>query len=37
VTKVTVNESLAADRFDLQAPAGAEVVHLGDAAGDKKP
>ena len=37
VTKVTVNESLAPDRFDLQPPAEAEVVRLGDAAGDKKP
>ena len=37
VTKIVLNEALAADRFDLQAPAGAEVIHLGDPAGDKKP
>jgi len=37
VTKITINESIAGDRFELQAPAGAEVVHLADAAEDKKP
>jgi len=37
VTRIAVNESLTADRFDLQAPPGAEVVHLTDAAESKKP
>jgi len=37
VTRIALNESLAADRFDLQAPPGAEVVHLTDRAEDKKP
>ena len=37
VTKVVVNETLTADRFELQPPAGAEVVHLGDASEEKKP
>lgn len=37
VTKIAVNETLEADRFNLQPPAGAEVVHVGESAGDKKP
>ena len=37
VTKIAVNESLEADRFTLQAPAGAEVVRVGENAEDKKP
>jgi hypothetical protein len=37
VTNITLNESLAADRFDLQAPQGAEIVHLADATEVKKP
>lgn len=37
VTKITLNEPLAAERFDLQPPAGAEVVHLTDAAEEKNP
>ena len=37
VTKVTMNETLGADRFALQTPQGAEVVHLTDMGDDKKP
>lgn len=37
VTKVTLNEALEADRFRLQAPAGVEVVHLGENGEAKKP
>ena len=37
VTKVSLNESMEADRFKLKAPAGAEVVHLADATEEKKP
>lgn len=37
VTKVSLNESLAADRFALEAPPSAEVVQLADSAEDKKP
>jgi hypothetical protein len=36
-TKVSLNETLSPDRFQLQPPDGAEVVHLKDAAEDKKP
>ena len=37
VTKVALNEPIALDRFQLQAPQGAEIVHLTDAPEDKKP
>lgn len=37
VSKVTLNETVDADRFRLQPPAGAEVVHLGEAGETKKP
>lgn len=37
VTKVTLNETLEADRFKLKAPAGAEVVHVGEGEEAKKP
>ena len=37
VTKVSLNEALAPDRFALEAPQGAEVVHLTDAPKDKTP
>jgi hypothetical protein len=37
VSKIALNQSLAADRFDLQAPPGAEVVHLTDGAENNKP
>jgi len=37
VTKIAVNESLEADRFKLQPPAAAEIVHVGENAEDKKP
>lgn len=37
ITKIAVNETIEADRFNLQPPAGAELVRVGDSAGDKKP
>ena len=37
VTKITLNGAIESDRFQLQAPQGAEVVHLSDSAEDKKP
>jgi hypothetical protein len=37
VSKIALNQSLAADRFELQAPPGAEVVHLSDRAENNKP
>jgi predicted small lipoprotein YifL len=37
VTKIALDESIAPDRFQLEAPQGAEIVHLSDAAEDKKP
>jgi hypothetical protein len=37
VAKIALNEPLEAGRFKLEAPAGAEVVHVSDASGDKKP
>jgi hypothetical protein len=36
-TKVALNESLAPDRFQLQAPEGTEITHLTDALEEKKP
>ena len=36
VTKITLNEPLTPDRFQLQPPAGAEVVHLADASRGQK-
>lgn len=37
VTKISLDEAIAADHFQIQAPDGVEVVHLTDAAEDKKP
>ena len=37
VTKITLNETIGADRFELKAPTGVEVVHLANATEDKKP
>lgn len=37
VEKISLNEPLEAERFKLEPPAGEEIVHLGDAAEDKKP
>ncbi len=37
VSKVTLNETVDADRFKLQAPAGVDVVHLGETGETKKP
>jgi hypothetical protein len=36
VTKIALNEPLTSDHFQLQPPAGADVVHLADAGEDKK-
>jgi hypothetical protein len=35
ITKVTLNEEIPAERFKLEQPAGAEVVRVGENAGDK--
>jgi hypothetical protein len=35
VTKITLNEEIPAERFRLEQPAGAEVVHVGDATENK--
>jgi hypothetical protein len=37
ISKITLNESLEADRFKLEAPAGAEVVHVGENPEEKRP
>jgi hypothetical protein len=37
ISKITVNETLSPDHFQLQPPAGAEVVHLTDAVEENKP
>lgn len=37
ITKITLNETLEADRFKLEAPAGAEMVRLGEDSEVKKP
>jgi len=37
VTKITVNEEIPAERFKLEQPAGAEVIHVGENAGEKQP
>jgi outer membrane lipoprotein-sorting protein len=35
MTKITMNEEIPAERFKLEQPAGAELVHVGDAAENK--
>ena len=37
VSKVSLNESIAPDRFQLDPPAGDEIVHLSDSPGGKRP
>jgi outer membrane lipoprotein-sorting protein len=37
ISKVSLNETLEADRFKVTAPAGVEVTHVGDGAEAKKP
>ena len=37
MTKVTVNDEIPAERFKLEQPAGAEVIHVGENAGEKQP
>jgi hypothetical protein len=37
ISKVTLNENLSPDHFQLQPPAGAEIVHLSDDRGENKP
>ena len=37
ISKINLNEALAADRFKLEAPAGAEVVHVGENSEEKRP
>jgi hypothetical protein len=37
ITKITLNEPMEASRFQLEPPAGAEIVKLSDSAGETKP
>jgi outer membrane lipoprotein-sorting protein len=37
VTKISLNEDIPAERFKLDQPAGAELVHVGDATENKQP
>jgi hypothetical protein len=37
ISKIALNQSLAPDRFKLEAPEGAEIVRLSDTSEDKKP
>jgi outer membrane lipoprotein-sorting protein len=37
ISKITLNEALEANRFKLEAPAGAEVVHVGENSEEKRP
>ena len=37
VSKVSLNESIAPDSFQLDPPAGGEIVHLSDSPGGKRP
>jgi outer membrane lipoprotein-sorting protein len=36
VTKVTLNDDIPLDRFKLEQPAGAEVIHVGESADEKQ-
>ena len=37
ISKIVLNETLEADRFKLESPAGAEVVHVGENSEEKRP
>jgi outer membrane lipoprotein-sorting protein len=37
ISKIALNEALEADRFRLEPPAGAEIVHVGENSADKRP
>jgi outer membrane lipoprotein-sorting protein len=37
ISKIALNETLEADRFKLEAPAGADVVHVGENSEGKRP
>jgi outer membrane lipoprotein-sorting protein len=37
ISKIALNETLEVDRFRLEAPAGAEVVHVGENSEEKRP
>jgi len=37
ISKIVLNEALEADRFKLEAPAGAEVVKVGESSEEKRP
>src|SRR5246127_4507207 len=37
ISKIVLNETLEADRFKLEAPAGSEVVHVGQNSEEKRP
>jgi hypothetical protein len=37
VSKIVLNSDIPADRFKLEQPSGSELVHVGEAAGNKQP
>jgi hypothetical protein len=37
ISKIALNEPLEADRFKLEAPAGAEIVRVGENSEEKRP
>jgi hypothetical protein len=37
ITKITVNDTLTAEQFKLDPPAGVEIVHVGDGSEEKRP
>jgi len=37
ISKIALNQALAPEQFKLEAPAGAEIVHVGEEPGDKRP
>ena len=37
ISKIALNEQLTAEQFKLEPPAGAEIVHVGEESGEKKP
>jgi outer membrane lipoprotein-sorting protein len=37
ISRIALNEMLDADRFKLEAPAGAEVVRVGENSAEKRP
>ena len=37
ISKIALNEPLRSEQFKLEAPTGAEIVHVGEESGEKKP